>query len=78
MKSYIIDQIMGSKVSMIATSIDDLESKALEYCDKHIGGCTKIYVHCSHVYSNRRKNCGVAYMTYINNQKMTITTRRIR
>ena len=78
MKSYIIDQIMGYNVRVIATSLADLENKALEYCDKHIGGCTKIYVHCSHVYSNRRKDCGVAYMTYINNQKMTITTRRIR
>ena len=77
-KTYFIDRINNYEVSLMAESIDDLQMKAVEYCFENRDGCTKIYVHCSHVCSSTNTDeQNVEYLVIINNQKFTITTRRI-
>ena len=78
MKTYFIDGINNHEVSLIAESINDLEKQVIEYCDEHFGGVTKIYVYCSHVCSSTNTDeQNVEYVVTVNNQKRTITTRRI-
>ena len=77
-KTYFIDRIQNHDVNIVAESIDDLQMKAAEYCFEHIDGCTKIYVHCSHICSTTNTDeQNVEYIVTVNNQKRTITTRRI-
>ena len=78
MKTYFINRIQNHEVSLIAEGINDLESKAIAYCDEHFGGITKIYVYCSHVCtSTNTDEQNVEYIVRVNNQARTITTRRI-
>ena len=78
MKSYFIDRIQNNEVSLMADSINDLEKQVIAYCDKHFGGVTRIYVHCSHVCSTTNTDeQNVEYIVTVNNQARTITTRRI-
>lgn len=78
MKTYFINRIQVYDVKTIAKSINDLEKQVIAFCDENIGGCTKIYVHCSHVYSSTNTDeQNVEYIVRVNNQKRTITTRRI-
>ena len=78
MKTYFISKIQNHEVSLMAESIDDLQMKVVEYCDEHFGGLTKIYVYCSHVCSTSNTDeQNVEYVVTVNNQKRTITTRRI-
>ena len=78
MKTYFINRIQNHEVSLTAESINDLEMKAVAYCDDHFGGVTNIYVHCSHVCSSTKMDeQNVGYIVRVNNQKRTITTRRI-
>ena len=77
-KTYFIDRINNYEVSLMAESIDDLQMKVAEYCFEHIDGCTKIYVHCSHVVSSTNTDeQNVEYIVRVNNQARTITTRRL-
>ena len=73
MKTYFVNRIQNHDVNIVAESINDLEMKVIAYCDKHFGGVTKIYVHCSHVMDEQN----VEYIVRVNNQKRTITTRRL-
>lgn len=78
MKTYFISRIQNHKVSLMAESINDLEKQVIAYCDEHFGGVTKIYVYCSHVCSTTNTDeQNVEYVVTVNNQKRTITTRRI-
>ena len=78
MKTYFINKIQNHEVSLMAESINDLEKQVIAYCDEHFGGVTNIYVHCSHVCSSTNTDeQNVEYVVTINNQKRTITTRRI-
>ena len=78
MKTYFISRIQNHDVNIVAESIDDLEKQVIAYCDEHFGGVTKIYVHCSHVCSSTNTDeQNVEYIVRVNNQKRTITTRRI-
>ena len=78
MKTYFINRVQNHDVNIVAESIDELQMKAVEYCDEHFGGVTKIYVHCSHVCSSTNTDeQNVEYVVTVNNQKRTITTRRI-
>ena len=77
MKTYFIDKIQNHDVNIVAESINDLQMKAVEYCEKHFGGLTKIYVHCSHVLSTNVDEQNIEYIVRVNNQARTITTRRI-
>lgn len=78
MKTYFINRIQNHEVSLMAESINDLESKVIAYCDEHFGGVTKIYVHCSHVCSTTNTDeQNVEYIVRVNNQAQTITTKRI-
>ena len=78
MKTYFINRIQNHEVSLTAESINDLEKQVIAYCDEHFGGVTKIYVHCSRVRSLTNKDeKNVEYVVAVNNQKRTITTRRI-
>ena len=77
MKTYFINRIQNHEVSLMAESINDLEKQVIAYCDENIGGCTKIYVHCSHVCSTTNTESNVEYVVTVNNQARTITTRRI-
>lgn len=77
MKVYFIDKVQGEKVALTATSISDLEYKALAFCFARGFFAKKVYVHCSHVASRRVDECNVEYMITVNNQACTITTRRI-
>ena len=77
MKTYFINKIQNHDVYIVAESINDLQMKAVEYCGKHFGGVTKIYVHCSHVLSTNVDEQNVEYIVRVNNQARTITTRRI-
>lgn len=77
MKTYFIDRVHGTDVEIMATSINDLEQKAITICEKNVGGRTRIYVHCSHVCSDKIDEHNVEYLIHINTAKKTITTRRI-
>ena len=77
MKTYFIDKIQNHDVNIVAESINELQMKAVEYCEKHFGGLTKIYVHCSHVLSTNVDEQNIEYIVRVNNQARTITTRRI-
>lgn len=77
MKTYFIDNVNGSNVAITATSVNDLEKKAMAFAENNIGGCRKIYVHCSHVCSKTTDEQNVEYLIYINNAKRTISTHRI-
>lgn len=77
MKVYFIDKIQNEQVFITATSIEDLENKAIAYSYVNFGGCTKIYVHCSTVFSLYGKQHDIKYIIRIDNQRRTITTRRI-
>ena len=77
MKTYFINRIQNHEVSIIAGSINELAIKSIAYCDEHFGGVTKIYVHCSNVCSTTNMELSVDYVVTVNNQKRTITTRRI-
>ena len=78
MKTYFINKIQNHEVSLMAESINDLEMQVIAYCDEHFGGVTKIYVYCSHVCSlTNTDEQNVEYVVTVNNQKRTITTRRI-
>ena len=78
MKTYFINRIQNHEVSLTAESINDLEKQVIAYCDEYFGGVTKIYVYCSHVCSsNNTDEQNVEYVVTVNNQKRTITTRRI-
>ena len=76
-KTYFIDKIQNNDVNIVAESIDDLQMKAAEYCFEHRDNSTKIYVHCSNVCSLTNMEQHVEYIVTVNNQKRTITTRRI-
>ena len=78
MKTYFINEIQNHEVYIVAESINDLEKKVIAYCDEHFGGVTKIHVYCSHVCSTTNTDeQNVEYIVRVNNQKRTITTRRI-
>lgn len=78
MKTYFINRIQNHEVSLMAESINDLEKQVIAYCDKHFGGVTKIYVYCSHICSTTNTDeQNVEYIVRVNNQKRTITTRRL-
>ena len=81
MKSYIIKQAGGLNTNLYAESIEDLERAAIRFNELKAGGNTRIFVKTD-IVTNTRNTCkvekDVKYMIYINNQKMTITTRRIR
>ena len=78
MKTYFISKIQNHEVSLTAESINDLEKQVTSYCDEHFGGVKKIYVHCSLVCSlTNTYDKNVEYVVTVNNQKRTITTRRI-
>lgn len=78
MKTYFISKIQNHEVSLIAESINDLEKQVIAYCDEHFGGITKIYVYCSDICSSTNTDeQNVEYIVSVNNQKRTITTRRI-
>lgn len=78
MKTYFINRIQNHEVSLMAESINDLEKQVIAYCDEHFGGVTKIYVCCSHVCSSTNTDDqNVEYIVRVNNQKRTITTKRI-
>ena len=82
MKTYFIDRVNGFDAAITAASINDLEQKAIAFCDENIGvGCEIICVHCSHVYSTTNVDeQNVRYLIRINNAnnaRQTITTRRI-
>ena len=78
MKTYFINRIQNHEVSLKAESIKDIEMKVIAYCDEHFGGVTKIYVYCSHVCSTTNTDeQNVRYVVTVNNQKRTITTKRI-
>lgn len=80
MKEYYICQVQGYNVSRYAESIADMEKQAIKFSEGKVGGRTKIFVR-AHVVTSTRKSykCekDVRYIIHINNQKMTITTRRI-
>lgn len=81
MKTYFINRVNGFDAAITVTSINDLEQKAIAFCDKNIGECKIICVHCSHVYSTTNVDeQNVRYLIRINNAsnaRQTITTRRI-
>lgn len=78
MKTYFVNKIQNNEVSLTAESINDLEKQVIAYCDEHFGGVTKIYVYCSHVCSSTNTDeQNVEYVITVNNQKRTITTRRL-
>ena len=77
MKTYFINKIQNHDVYIVAESINDLQMKAVEYCDEHFSGVTKIYVHCSHVLSTNVDEQNVEYIVRVNSQARTVTTRRI-
>ena len=78
MKTYFISRIQNNEVSLMAESINDLEKQVIAYCDKHFGGVTNIYVKCSHICSTTNTDeKNVEYIVRVNNQKRTITTKRI-
>ena len=77
MKTYFINKIQNHDVYIVAESINDLKMKVVEYCNEHFGGLTKIYVYCSHVLSTNVDEQNVEYIVTVNNQKRTITTKRI-
>ena len=77
MKTYFIDRVHGTDVAITATSINELEQKAITICKKNVGERTKIYVHCSHVCSKKTDEHNVEYLIQIDTAKKTITTRRI-
>lgn len=78
MKTYFIDKIENQQVRLTAASISELESIAIHFAEHH-GGCSlsKIYVHCSHVVSGITDEQNVEYHVRVDNQKRTITTKRI-
>ncbi len=80
MKTYFIDKIGGQNVNVKAESLNELESIAIHHAERNGGSISKIYVHCSHVISSGKNwsdEQNVEYHVRVNNQRRTITTKRI-
>lgn len=79
MKTYFIDKIGNQQVRLTATSIAELESIAIRHAERNGGYLANIYVHCSQVVASYggKCECFVEYIVRVNNQKRTITTKRV-
>lgn len=80
MKRYYIKQVQGSNVCLYAESVDEMTKRAMKFSEDKYGGSDKIYVLADVATATRKKHNyekDVRYMIYINNQKMTIITKRI-
>lgn len=83
MKTYIIDKIGSKKLNgqkLTAESIAELEQLAIRFADMFNLNTTKIYVHCSHIITDGKNwsdEQNVEYVVRMNNQKHTLTTKRI-
>lgn len=77
MATYFIDKIQNQSLKFVAGSINELEGIAIHFAANHGGHIDRIYVHCSHVCSSSRDEQNVEYQVRVNNQKRTITTKRI-
>lgn len=80
MKTYIIDKIGNQNVKVTAEGLNDLEHIAIHHAERNGGNISSIYVHRSHVMTNGNKwsdEQNVEYRVRVNNQKKTITTKRI-
>lgn len=80
MKTYIIDKIGNQNVNLTAEGLNELERIAIRHAERNGGHISSIYVHCSHVITDGKKwsdEQNVEYRVKVNNQKKTITTKRI-
>lgn len=76
--TYLIDQIGGVKAIAVAGSIAELERIAIRQQEKNGGSIKRIYVHCNRIYGESKDELNVEYEVRVNNQKRTITTKRIQ
>ena len=80
MKTYYIDKIVGQNVNLKANSVSDLISFAIKHAERNGGNIARIYVHCSHILIDCKKwsdEQNVEYEVRVNNNKQTITAKRI-
>ena len=80
MKTYIIDKIGNQNVYITVEGLNELERSAIRHAERNGGNISRIYVHCSHIMTggkNWSDEQNVEYRVRVNNQKRTITTRRI-
>ncbi len=75
MKTYFINKINNKEVKLVANSLKELASSAIANCTGDLG---RIYVHCTHVCTaNGRDEQNVEYLVRVNNQKRTVSMKRI-
>lgn len=77
MKTYFIDKINNIAVRETATSISEMETKALEYSFRYGFDTRKVYVHCSHVCYGTTDEQNVEFIVRSNSRTQTISTKRI-
>ena len=80
MKTYIINKIGNKNVNVTAEGLDELERIAIHHAERNGGNISSIYVHCQHVMTDGKNwsdEQNVEYRVRVNNQKKTITTKRI-
>ena len=80
MKTYYIDKIGCKNVNIKVESVSELISFAIKHAESNEGHIARIYVHCSHILTDGKKwsdEQNVEYEVRVNNNKQTITAKRI-
>ena len=80
MKTYTIDKIGNQNVKVTVEGLNELERSAIHYAERNGGNISSIYVHCSHILTDGKKwsdEQNVEYEVRVNNNKQTITAKRI-
>lgn len=80
MKTYIIDKIGNQNLNVEVRGLNELERIAIYHTERNGGNIARIYVHCSHVITDRKNwkdEQNVEYRVMVNNQNGTISSKRI-